>query len=84
MAKKSSKSAATRKAVSKPRKRSGPGKGHESDKKKEAEAYTRSLVAHGQAVKVPAGGKLPSGATHELVEDADGTVRPVRRRFSLL
>ncbi len=83
MAKKSSKSAATRKAVSKPRKRPGTGKGHESDKK-EADAYTRSLVAHGQAVKVPAGGKLPSGATHELVEDADGTVRPVRRRFSLL
>jgi hypothetical protein len=45
-------------------------------------AFTESLIAHGQAVKPAADGKLPSGATHELVEDDRGEVRAVRRRFS--
>jgi hypothetical protein len=47
-------------------------------------AYTQSLIEHGQAVKLPAGGTLPPGATHELVEDDKGQVRAVRRRFSSL
>jgi hypothetical protein len=46
--------------------------------------FTRSLVKHGQAVRIPKGGTLPPGATHELVEDEDGKVRAVRRRFSAL
>jgi hypothetical protein len=50
----------------------------------EEEKFTRSLVKHGQAVEVPAGRSLPSGATHELVEDENGELRPVRRRFSAL
>lgn len=50
----------------------------------DVDAFTRSLIAHGQAVKPGPGGKLPPGATHELVEDADGHLRAVRRRFSAL
>ena len=50
----------------------------------EEEQFTRSLVKHGQAVKRPAGGALPPGATHELVEDEHGELRPVRRRFSAI
>ena len=48
------------------------------------EEFTRSLIAHGQAAKVGPDGKLPPGATHELVEDDEGRVKAVRRRFSAL
>ena len=52
-------------------------------KKRTDEAcFTDSLVAHGQGVKRTAGAKLPPGATHELVEDACGEIKPVRKRFS--
>ncbi len=78
MAKTGSKSRPARKPVRKPRKRAAARKSDEKD------AYTQSLIAHGQAVRVPAGKKLPAGATHELVEGEDGSVRAVRRRFSLL
>ena len=53
-------------------------------KRAEDAAFTKSLVAHGQAVTVPPGGKLPPGATHELTTDADGEVRVVRKRFSAI
>lgn len=53
-------------------------------KPSEEEAFTKSLIAHGQAVKLPPGGTLPPGATHELVENDKGEVRAVRRRFSIL
>lgn len=62
-------------------------KGHGRAKpKKDAErdAFIESLVAHGQAVKVKPGETLPRGATHELKEDADGTLRVVRKRFSAI
>jgi hypothetical protein len=55
-----------------------------SKKSSHAERFIQSLVAHGQAVKVNPGEKLPPGATHELVEDEDGSVRVVRKRFSAL
>ena len=48
------------------------------------DAFTRSLVVHGQAAKAGPDGKLPPGATHELVEDDQGQVKAVRRRFSAL
>jgi hypothetical protein len=73
-----SKSRSARKPVRKTAKRATPKKVCDED------AFTQSLVAHGQAVKLPADGKLPPGATHELVEDKDGTVRAVRRRFSAM
>ena len=44
--------------------------------------FVRSLVEHGQAVAVKPCGKLPPGATHELVKEEDGTVKVVRRRFT--
>jgi hypothetical protein len=47
-------------------------------------AFTESLITHGQAAKRNADGSLPAGATHELIEDEDGNVRVVRRRFSTL
>jgi len=50
----------------------------------DAEAFQQSLIDHGQAAKARPDGTLPSGATHELVKEPDGTVRAVRRRFSIL
>ena len=47
-------------------------------------AFLESLIVHGQAVRARPDGTLPPGATHELVEDARGEVRAVRRRFSVL
>jgi hypothetical protein len=61
-------------ARSRPKSRKGP----------EEEKLTRSLVKHGQAVEVPPGSPLPPGATHELVKDENGELRPVRRRFSAI
>jgi hypothetical protein len=74
-----------------PRKRSKPAKPRKRpprrtrqtrDLKREEEAFTRSLIAHGQAAKAGPDGKLPAGATHELVEDDKGEPKLVRRRFS--
>jgi hypothetical protein len=46
------------------------------------EAYVRGLVARGEAAKA-VDGKLPPGATHEIVEERPGRVpKVVRRRFS--
>jgi hypothetical protein len=52
--------------------------------KKGAEsAFVEALVESGQAARPDAGGKLPKGATHELVENKKGEVTVVRRRFSI-
>ena len=53
-------------------------------KNTDEEAFTQSLVTHGQAAKRNADGTLPPGVTHELIEDEDGNVKVVRRRFSAL
>jgi hypothetical protein len=53
-------------------------------KSADEEAFTQSLIAHGQAAKVGPDGKLPAGATHELIEDEYGEVKVVRRRFSIV
>jgi hypothetical protein len=45
-------------------------------------AHIESLVATGQAAKRDAQGKLPAGATHEIVETEEGKPKVVRRRFS--
>jgi hypothetical protein len=47
-------------------------------------AYVDSLIANGQAARPLPDGTLPPGATHELIEDEDGVMRAVRRRFSAL
>ena len=64
-----------------PRKPRTPKKRSASKRAEEA-AFVASLVAHGQAVRVPPGGKLPPGATHELVKDDKGEPKVVRKRFS--
>ena len=46
-------------------------------------AYVESLIATGQAARLDKEGKLPAGATHEIVEDEAGNVNVVRRRFSI-
>ena len=45
-------------------------------------AHIESLIASGQAAKLDSHGKLPPGATHEIVETESGEVKVVRRRFS--
>ena len=45
------------------------------------EAFEAGLRARGEAARA-VDGKLPPGATHEIVTDEDGTERLVRRRFS--
>jgi hypothetical protein len=73
------------KAATKARRSARPDQARRATKKHpDEEPFTRSLVKHGQAVEVPDGGRLPPGATHELVEDENGELRPVRRRFSTI
>ena len=68
-------------APRKPRTTAKPSGG---TKRAEEQAFVKSLVAHGQAVAVPPGGKLPPGATHELVECDGGELKVVRKRFSAI
>jgi hypothetical protein len=49
---------------------------------REEEAFVRALIARGEAAKA-VDGKLPPGATHEIVEERPGRVpKVVRRRYS--
>ena len=45
-------------------------------------AFVAGLIARGEAAPADDDGKLPAGATHELVEDDDGHLTARRRRFS--
>jgi hypothetical protein len=49
----------------------------------EEAAFNEALIASGEAARPDQEGKLPPGATHEIVEDQAGNVRVVRRRFSV-
>ena len=49
----------------------------------EEAAFSETLIATGEAARPDAQGRLPRGATHEIVEDEAGNVRVVRRRFSV-
>ena len=51
--------------------------------KADSDAYTEALIESGEAAPVDESGKLPAGATHKIVPDKDGTVKVVRRRFSI-
>jgi len=46
-------------------------------------AYVETLIQTGQAKPLTEKGKLPAGATHEIVETRQGQVTVVRRRFSM-
>jgi hypothetical protein len=65
-----------------PRSSSGPTQRPHGAQSPDEKAYVESLIANGQAAKRLPDGTLPPGATHELVEDENGVVRAVRRRFS--
>jgi hypothetical protein len=52
-------------------------------KEKHAEHFTRGVLIRGEAAKSH-DGKLPRGATHEIVETKEGELPKIRRRrFSL-
>jgi hypothetical protein len=56
----------------------------DSDEETPEERQARELIERGEAAKPDAEGKLPPGATHEIVEDEPGKPPKVkRRRFSL-
>lgn len=46
----------------------------------EEDRYVQDLIARGEAARA-VDGELPDGATHEIVEDEEGRVTVVRRRF---
>jgi hypothetical protein len=46
-------------------------------------AYIETLIKTGEAAPLTKEGKLPAGATHALIEDEQGHVKAVRRRFSI-
>jgi hypothetical protein len=46
-------------------------------------AYLETVIASGEAARLDQEGKLPTGATHKIVEDDAGNVKVVRRRFSI-
>ena len=47
------------------------------------EQFTRGVITRGEAAK-PVDGKLPPGATHELIEGKDGKPPTIqRKRFSM-
>jgi hypothetical protein len=53
-----------------------------TEEERAEEAFVRGLIARGEAAKA-VDGKLPPGATHEIVEEEPGKLpKVVRRRFS--
>lgn len=60
------------------------GKPRKSATAKAAEEFTRGMLARGEAAMVTKRGKLPPGATHEIVGETEGGLPKLRRRrFSL-
>jgi hypothetical protein len=49
----------------------------------EEAAYVEAVILSGEAARPDERGKLPAGATHTIVEDGTGTVKVIRRRFSI-
>jgi hypothetical protein len=54
----------------------------EEQSEAERERYIRALIARGEAARA-IDGELPGDATHEIVEDEEGNITVVRRRFSI-
>jgi hypothetical protein len=53
-----------------------------TEEKSEHDRYVEALIARGEAARA-VNGELPGDATHEIVEDEDGKITVVRRRFSI-
>ncbi len=60
-----------------------PANSETAEEAAERKSYIRSLIANGQAAVLDANGKLPRGATHEIIGyELDGTPVVKRIRFS--
>jgi len=58
---------------------------NEEKEQRAAEHFIKGLIATGEAAKPLPNGKLPSGATHEIIETKEGELPKVRRRrYSLV
>ena len=55
----------------------------EKPSSKHEAAYIETLIETGEAAPLTKDGKLPAGATHVIIEDEQGHVKAVRRRFSI-
>jgi len=56
----------------------------QASEKETAERFVRDLLIRGEAAKPDQHGKLPAGATHEIVEEREGELPKIeRKRFSL-
>jgi hypothetical protein len=67
-----------------PAKRGDSSDDQEAARKRAEEAFVEGVVARGEAAKPGPNGKLPPGATHEIVEEREGRPPKLRRRrFSL-
>lgn len=70
-----------------PAKPAGPAKAaarKPASARKAAEEFVRGVLARGEAARPSKKGRLPPGATHEIVDEpAEGLPRLRRRRFSL-
>ena len=54
------------------------------DEKAAAERFVRDVLIRGEAARPDPHGKLPSGATHEIVEEREGELPKIqRKRFSM-
>lgn len=59
-----------------------PAQSEAKESSQAEEAFVRGLIVRGEAAKA-VDGKLPPGATHEIVEERPGRLpKVVRRRFS--
>jgi hypothetical protein len=54
-----------------------------AEEKTDYERYVDDLIARGEAARL-VDGELPDDATHEIVEDEDGHITIIRRRFSII
>ena len=53
--------------------------GSSKERRRAAEQYVRGVLIRGEAAK-PIRGKLPLGATHEIVKENPGELPTIRRR----
>ena len=58
----------------------GEDKPEKSAEELAEEKFVRDLLIRGEAAKPDEHGNLPSGATHEIVEEKEGELPKVKRR----
>jgi len=55
------------------------------EEKAAAERFVKDILTRGEAAKPDEHGRLPSGATHEIVEECEGELPKIKRkRFSMV